>query len=358
MTLTEPAPTQTSHDEAEALFKEARQRRRRRWAIGLLALLIVVLGLSVIWVTGSRSPSSQRPPVNARPKSTLPSGDARSLPAIYVAGDGKGGVGEYSTSRGSLIRTLSPQGPGGPDGQVVLSADRRSVYFAQPAGSCGGNILRDPVSGISTPTVVVSDPGTLALSPSPSPTSDELAWVGVTCGSTGSSATSTLYVTDLTTGARSDLGPFTGQNNDNEIAWGRDGHQLAVESGNTVAMFKASNGEFTKAGVLGVDGSCRLASPAYFSDRSELAVIRTCYGQGGATSVSQAVAFNTATGKAVGLIASAPEGDIFQGLSVDATGQNILLGVVSRSGSGAELVRVDGRRLIAVSQNAITDAEW
>jgi hypothetical protein len=358
VTLTEPAPTETSPGEAEALFKEARRRRHCRWAIGILALLVFSLGLSFLLRANSGTPSVQSPPHVGLPRWTPPSGAARSVPAIYVAGDGKGGVGVYSTSEGSLIRTLSPQAPGGPDGQIVLSADRRSVFFAQPTGTCSGNVLRGPVSGISSPTVVVSVPQTLALSPSPNPTSSELAWVGVTCGSTGSTASSTLYVTNLRTGARNDLGPFTGQNSDNEIAWSPDGNELAAESSNTVTVFDVRGGLFTKSDVLTVANNCRLVSPAFLSERSGLAVIRTCYAEGSANRGSQAVAFNATTGKPVGLIASAPEGGTFQGLSVDASGQNILLGVVSSSVSGAELVRVDGRRLVAVSQNALTDAEW
>src|ERR1700722_2322723 len=200
MTLTKSAPSQVSDTQAEALFREARRRRRRRWGLGVTVVVAASLVLGVLVLRKSAAPLSKTSHHAGFPR--LPAADgARRLPGIYVAGDGKGGVGVYSTTTGSLIRTLSSQSPGGPDGQVVLSADRQSVFFAQPSGTCSGAILRVPTSGAGAPTTVVSVPGTLASSPSPSPTSEELAWVDVTCGPRDAAGVTTLYLTDLISGS-------------------------------------------------------------------------------------------------------------------------------------------------------------
>ncbi len=198
---------------------------------GWCFLVVVSLAVALLVSLESGAPRHSAPPHDGLPRWTPPQENPQAAPALFVAGDGKGGIGVYSTANGALIRTISPQGPGGPDQQVVLSRNRQSVFFTQPTGPCSGNILNGPVSGSSAPAVVISDPQTLALSPSPGPTSRELAWVGVTCGPTGSTPSSTLYITNLATGVRSDLGAFSGQHSDDEISWNSDGTRLAVESG-------------------------------------------------------------------------------------------------------------------------------
>jgi hypothetical protein len=188
MTTTDSLAAATPDLDVQALFPEACRRRRRRWSIGLAVLIVAGMAIALLLDSDAGVPSSHaRAPVGL-PKWTPPPGPARPAPALYVSGDGSGGVGVYSTATGSLIRVLSPQGAGGPDQQVVLSSDRRSVFFTQPTGACSGNILSGPVSGVSLPPVVISESDTLASAASPSPTSDELAWVGVTCNSSGSGA--------------------------------------------------------------------------------------------------------------------------------------------------------------------------
>jgi hypothetical protein len=240
----------------------------------------------------------------------------------------------------------------------MLSADRRWIFFSQATGTCTANILRVPISGTGSPDVVVSVPQTLAISPTSSPTSNELAWLGVACGAAGSYGSPTLYVTDMSTGVRDDLGTVSGQSGDDAIAWNHAGTQLAVEDGNTIELFDATSGTLTESGDLGVAANCRLSSPSFLAQRFEVGVIRTCFSGKTAGSVTQVLAFNTKTGRPVSVIATAPIGAVFQGLSVDASGTDVLLGFVPRSASSAELVRLDGRRKVVVSRHAITDAEW
>lgn len=356
MTLTNSAPVEVSDTRTEALFKEARRRRRRRWLLGLTVVVAASLVSGVLLLAESTAPRHTNPP-SASARRPPVAGGARRLPGVYVAGDGRGGVGVYSTATGSLIRTLSTQGPGGPDGQVVLSADRQSVFFAQPSGTCGGDILRVPTSGSAAPTTVVSTVGTAAASPSPSPTSDELAWVGTACHPDGAAGGPSLYLTDLTSGATSDLGAVSAQNSDNAIAWSPDGTRLAVENASTVTIFVLRAGSFAKSVSLSVSDNCRLTSPAFLAERYEVAVIRTCYGVV-ASHADQIVAFDATSGNPVRVLMTAPAGAQFQGLSIDDSTQSVLVGVVRTDPTGAELARFDRSRLVTVSRNSVTDAEW
>jgi hypothetical protein len=358
LTITHSPAREVSDLEAQALFKEARRRRHRRWFFGVVLVLVVSLAVALIVSMDSGAPRQISPGHVGLPRWTPPRGKARAAPALFVAGDGNGGVGVYSTTNGALIRTISPQGPGGPDQQVALSRNRQTVYFTQPNGLCSGNILSGPVSGSSAPGVVISDTQTLALSPSPSPTSGDLAWVGVTCGPTGTTTRTTLYITTLTTGARSDLGALSGQHGDDGIAWSPDGTRLAVESGTTVAVFDTDQSPPEELGRLDVASGCTLTSPTFLPQPNELAAIRTCDGTTRTSGTSEVLAFNVVTGKPVAVVASAPHGATFQGLSVDASGQHILLGVVTSSPLGAHNMALKGKRLVPLRGQAPTDAEW
>jgi hypothetical protein len=358
LTITHSPAREISYLEAQALFEEARRRRHRRWFLGVVLFLVVSIAVALFVSVDSNAPRQIAPGHVGLPRWTPPQGKLQVAPALFVAGDGKGGIGAYSTTNGAPIRTISPQGPGGPDQQVVLSRNRQSVFFTQPSGPCSGNILSGPVSGSIAPAVVISDAQTLALSPSPSPTSRDLAWVGVTCGPTGSTASSILYITNLATGVRSDLGAFSGQHSDDAITWNPDGTRLAVESGTTVAVFDTNQSSPKELGRLDVTSGCTLTSPTFLSQPNELAAIRTCDGHAQTSGTSQVLAFNVVTGEPVAVVVSAPHGATFQGLSVDASGQHILLGVVTSSPLGAHNMQLKGERLVSLGGNAPTDAEW
>jgi Tol biopolymer transport system component len=261
----------------------------------------------------------------------------------------------YSTDTGHLLRTVSPQTSGGPDQQIALTTDGGSVYFVQPSGACSDQILRAPISGGVKPRVVLSDPGHLALAPSPSPSLNNLAWVGVTCGSTGSATSSLLYVTNLATHATSDLGAYSGQLSDDEMAWSPNGRRLAVQSNSTIEVFDVMRPTAATGSLLEVGVGCRLASPAFLT-QDKIAAIRTCYRPIGSVRTSSALVFSVVNGKVVALIAAAPPDSTFQGLSADSSGRHILLGLVN-SGS-SEDVQVQGGQLVAVSREAPTDAQW
>ena len=358
MTLVGDNPTASTTHEIHVLFQEARRRRRRRWFVGIVLVVVVSLAIALVVSSDSGAPRRSGQSHVGLPRWTQPHRNPQAAPALFVAGDGKGGVGVYSTISGSLVRSLSPQGPSGPDQQVVLSGSRQSVFFVQPTGPCSGNILSGPLSGSSAPTVVISDPRTLALSPSASPTSRDLAWVNLICGSPGSAASSTLYITNLATGVRRDLGTVSGQHSDDAISWNSEGTRLAVESGATVALFDTNQPSPKEVGRLAVASGCALTSPVFLSQPNEIAAIRTCYGTARTSGTSQVLVFSVMTGKPVAVVVSAPHGATFQGLSVDASGQHILLGVVTSFPPGAHDMQLKSGRLVTVSGLAPTDAEW
>jgi hypothetical protein len=358
MTITDSLSAEISELEAQLLFEEARRRRHRRWSIGTTTIFALALAAFLVVTLRPGTPRSNPQPHVGLPRWTPSQGKHLPAPALFVSGDGTGGVGVYSTATGSLIRSLSPQGLGGPDQQIVLSNNRESVFFTQPTGQCSGNILSGPISGSSAPTVVVSDPGSLALSPAPNPNSAELAWVGVTCGSSGSTATSMLHITNLVTGATTDLGPFSGQRDYQEISWNSDGTRLAVENGASVAIFDTGPSSLKQVGLLAVTKGCTVASPIFLPQPNEIVATRTCYDTSGTSEASQVLVFNAATGKPISVVAAAPHGASFQGVSVDRSGQHFLLGVVNKFPPSAQNMQLEHGRLVALSHYVPTDAQW
>jgi hypothetical protein len=356
MAVTESPPAIVSDIAARALFEEARRRRRRRYRWSA-AVLVVVVAIVAGFALANRTGPPLRPalPPGELPQWTATHEATHQTPATYVAGDGKGGIGMYSTATGALIRTISPEESGDLDQEAMLSANRESVYFAQQVGSCSGVILRAPTSGANDPSVAISIPGTMALDPSPSPTSNDLAWIDDTCGASGTASTTTLYITNQTTHVTSQLGNL-GSIGDAKIAWSRNGKQIAVENGHTIEVVAANSMKWSQAKSMEVANGCNLTSPAYLSGSNQLAAIRYCWSSPSRPSTSTALVFNVTRGKPIARIASAPRFATFQGLSIDRTGTHILLGVARPT--SAMTVAIEDGRLVTVSSSSPTGAEW
>jgi hypothetical protein len=140
------------------------------------------------------------------------------------------------------------------------------------------------------------------------------------------------------------------------MSWSSDGRRLAVQSGSTVEVIDATQSYAGQSMRVGT--GCSLGSPVFLQHMNELAAIRTCYSPTGRLRSSQALVYSIATGSPVVLIASAPQQSSFQGLSLDASGQHFLTGVVSSYPASAMNVQVVHGRLVAISHQAPTDAEW
>ena len=340
-------------DEVEALFREARQRRRRRWIAGISLLVIVLVAAGVglaVAQTRSHSPRLVHGQTGL-PKWNPQSASESSPPSDYVAGDNEGGIGLYSTATGRLIRQLSAQTPGGPDQQAMPSASGASVYFVQPEGPCAASVQRVPVTASQPSTTAISVSGTIALDPAPSPSSDLVAWVGSLCGS---EIQSTVYLSNESTGQRSDLGPYTGRTNDDGLAWSKDG-LLAAESWPTVKVLDTS--DLSKpAQLLTVRPGCMLSDPTFLSTHDQLAVISTCASTASVQGSSDVLIYRAKTGRPIGFVVKAPRRADFQSLSVDSSG-HVLVGIAP-IGGGAETALVRNGRLITVSDQSPTGAQW
>ncbi len=340
----------------EVLFREARRRRRRRWTIGILVVLVAATVSALVLSRSAPPPRSTEPSQSGLPRWAAPSASHNALPDRFVSGDGDGGVGVYDTATGRLLFHLGVQTSGGPDQQAVLADDGKTVYFAQPDGTCSGTIEAVPVSGATKATPVIDDPGTLALEPEPSPTSSELAWVGVACGRTG--AHPTVYVTHMGTGAASTLGPYAGQVGDDGLSWSDDGTLLAVETAPTVKIVPVDDASRTggTGRQLVVPLGCRLLDPAFVPTRHQIAVVRTCASSPGRERSSAVLVYDWATGRPVATVVTAPSGTTFESLSVDAAG-HVLVGLVAPRGSAETALAVNGR-LVTISTATPTGAQW
>jgi len=208
-----------------------------------------------------------------------------------------------------------------------------------------------PLSGSGGLKTVITVPGMLALEPSPSPSGRYLAWVGVT---STAPYRSTLFVTDLQTGTRIELGTFSGGNSDDGVAWSSDGRLLAVESGTTVVLADPTTPmSLLRARPVPVADGCTLTVPVFMPNSTNLAAIETC-----GTRSSSALAFDVSTGRVTALIASVPSGSRIESMSVDKSGQHVLLGVVPAALGHAQIDQVVDGALITVASSAPTAAVW
>jgi hypothetical protein len=142
VTLTRP----TEADAATAppinvLFEEARHRRRRRWALGLvLSFVLVVTAATAFALTGSGRPTLPRGHAS-RSAGALPAAVAR--PGVaWVDYDGQLHIGNAATLRQRIVATNTGASPTTP----LTQADRR-VYWVDTARHFS------PQSGYSPPTV-------------------------------------------------------------------------------------------------------------------------------------------------------------------------------------------------------------
>jgi DNA-binding beta-propeller fold protein YncE len=355
MTVTASPPEVDSDPIAQALFEEARRRRRNRYFWSLASLLVVIAVAGFVASNRTGPPLRHTHHHGELPRWTVPTKVSVKAPSTFVSGDGKGGIGLYAIGTGTLIHTISPESGGDLDQEMALSANRKRVYFAQQEGTCSGRILSVPVSGSNVPSIAISIPGTMALNPSPSPTLSNLAWVGDTCLASGSVASTKLYLTNLTTDITTQLGAL-GSAGAAEISWSRDGKRIAVESGQTLSVIPADHLSHSRPISMEDAPGCRLTSPAFLSGSNQLAAIRYCWSTRSKPSTSTALVFNAVTGKPTALIASAPRLAAFQGISVDRTGTRILLGLAGPS--SASIVEFKYGRLVTVSTSAPTDAQW
>ena len=189
MTLLDVRPTDAERTRHEALFREARKRRRRRWFLGVG---IVVLMAAVITPfaarTSGRTPSSKL--VHVKPPPSVPASDSRSVPiaaalkgpeALAVALDGGVLIDEQASNqiveweRSGDVRLIAGNGRAGISGDggpaVDAELDSPVSMAAAPDGTVyvadlGNNRIRAIApDGVISTVAYVSQPGGVAIGP-------------------------------------------------------------------------------------------------------------------------------------------------------------------------------------------------
>ena len=160
MTLLDNRPTATERYQEEALFQEARQRRRRRWALGAGIAILMLAAIAVLVThTADRKPISR--PVRLKPPPSVPASTSKSIPvvaalkgpeALAVASDG----GVLIDERGSN-QIVERE----PDGDFRLIAGNGLIGFSGDGGLATDAELNTPVSmAVATSgTIYVADLG-------------------------------------------------------------------------------------------------------------------------------------------------------------------------------------------------------
>lgn len=192
MTLVQPRPhtRPKSLPDNEALFREARQRRRRRRLVwSLAAALVVVVGLTLASILGSRrspSPSLGHTPSGQEVGASAP-------PSTIVAWTADERIAVLSTRTGRIERTLATHvsvfAPGDP---TVTVAPDGTVFFdsAQASNALSRAAVGDQILSVSIKGGPIRDVGP-GSDPQVSPDGHTLAYIsGAPPGAAGKRPTS------------------------------------------------------------------------------------------------------------------------------------------------------------------------
>jgi hypothetical protein len=199
----EEARTSTSPplQDAEALFKEARQRERRRrmaW-IGVIAVAALVISLIVALVGASSSSPRVMPTASTGGPSPKLTGGG--MPSEIVAWSNAGTIEVMSAHNGHVIRTLAPYNGEGRGISSLAVSISGILYFDETTRGKHGLpvavINRVPVSGGAVRQFAQG------CDPAVSPDGRFLAYVsGLAACTPGYAAPEAITVTNLVTGQR------------------------------------------------------------------------------------------------------------------------------------------------------------
>jgi len=175
MTQLLESPTEPTREEPEVLFKEARQRRRRRWLVGGIATVVLTAGvISTVVIpsakTAVRPQANRAPPATTAPASPIP-GSAVVPRVAWVDEGGQLHLGDLS----GFTQRVVAQAAADPTTPLVTAGGRVFWVRSQltdPNGSRltnpNGSALPNPnpqVFGIDTATgqVELIAPGTQVM---------------------------------------------------------------------------------------------------------------------------------------------------------------------------------------------------
>jgi serine/threonine protein kinase, bacterial len=190
VTLLDNRPTETERNREEALFREARKRRHRRWLLGVgIAVLVVAVIAPLVGRTNGRRPVSK--PAHLKPPPNVPASSSKSIPvavalkgpeALAIASDGGVLIDEQASNQiverepNGDFRLIGGNGragfsgDGGPataaelDSPVSIAvATDGTVYVADLDNNC---IRAISPEGLISTLAHVAQPGAVAVGPS------------------------------------------------------------------------------------------------------------------------------------------------------------------------------------------------
>lgn len=137
MTIVTSPPEQPQIDEAQLLFKEARQRRRRRWLVAGVAVTVAIAGVIIVGVSlGTRPPV--QPPASRAPTATAPptrsvTGPAGTPQVAWVDNLGQLHIGDIS----GFTQRVVAQADADPTTPLVTAGSRVFWVRSQKANPDG-----------------------------------------------------------------------------------------------------------------------------------------------------------------------------------------------------------------------------
>jgi hypothetical protein len=369
---------------------QIRRRGRQhyaRLAAGTLALVVLAAGGVAVGVgrldrTGPEPPVATRPgpvttppapPTTAGPDptaTTVAPGGAKppaAMPATFVAAahaPGRSGamrLAVVSRATGKVVRYLEPASHQSIPSDLVVSADRTTVWFAYGGCVSERGVFRVAVRGGAITKVVADGAEELAVSHD----GRKLAYISSGCGARGPHGD--VVVRDLASGAErrwptSSGGPVGQLSLQQPLAWSPDGRYLAVVVGDADQRQQVRLVDTTRAGSLAgaplvrvPDRGCWFTNAAYQPGSGRLAVVEECHlpatGGGQVPSRSRLLFFDPSSRRLLArslVLSVAGRPEVF-GMSFDPSGRYLLYWAGQIVGGDSEphpLTLVsDGRRV-------------
>jgi hypothetical protein len=222
MTLLGAPPATPTGVDAELLFREARQRRRRRWVIAGIVSIVVIVIIAVSWIVLTSGTGVQSIPARAH---RGPTAGARAdpLPRQMVVVDftvGSQELSVISSTSGHVLRSLT-SAVGTFDGTTQATVARSGIVYFDHAGRTGSEpseqIWSVPLSGGRS--TFVADGHTPMVSPNGTFLA-YLTWTALT------NAPASIVVMNITTGATTTWSYSTNVPEISDLSWAPNSQSL------------------------------------------------------------------------------------------------------------------------------------
>jgi hypothetical protein len=366
-----PAREATGEDTDKVRERKGGRRRRLRLVVTALAVASLATAAAALLlprgtpgardgggVTVVSSPSAASATADTA-RSTR--GGTAPEPSVFLGGIGAGRerTAVISVATGAVLRYLTPP-PGSPT-LGVLSPDRRIWFEPAGDGPCGSAWRAIAVSSGASAPALAGEGGieTLALSP------DGRRVALVKARSRDASGCGhRLVVRDLRAGTERSW-PLDPALRLSQIAWSPDGNLLAYELNGEATGARHQLRVVRVASMRAVEdglalrapgGGCRLGLPRFRAGSGRLVVAEHCDGGGG--SLGRALLeYDPARGALVRTLARVPGEAMITDLSVDASGQHVLVLLFPSESSEATAYALRDGSLRRVFRGAFT-ASW